>query len=318
MITIIGAGLSGLIAAIQFPQAQVFEANGPDTVSHRAVLRFRSDKLSRISGIPFRRVTVRKSIYSAGKHVAPNIGLANMYSRKVSGSYLDRSIWNMETVERYIAPEDIQQQLAALAGNRIHWNTPVDPNDLGSDPVISTVPMPLMMRMLKSKDQTIAGGLHPDSFAFASIKVDRFRIHGADIYQTVYYPDHSTSIYRASMTGSLLIVERMDNGEFAFTDADNWDMICRSFGLLPGDLVGMELGHQQRFGKISPIDDTARRQFIYNSTVRHHVYALGRFATWRNILLDDVIDDAAVIKRLIQQGHYSAALQHHKAIRENQ
>jgi hypothetical protein len=29
---------------------------------------------------------------------------------------------------------------------------------------------------------------------------------------------------------------------------------------------------------------------------------IGRFATWRNILLDDVVDDIAVIKRLMRHG----------------
>jgi len=315
MTSIIGAGLSGLIAATQFPQALVFEANGPEAVSHRAVLRFRSDKLSRLIGIPFRKVMVRKSIYSAGRHAAPSIDLANLYSRKTNGGYLDRSIWNLEAVERYIAPEDVQQQLAELVGNRIHWNHPINPQELGEEPLISTMPMPVLLKMLRAKDG-LPQQLEDDMFRFASIKVDRFRIDGADVYQTIYYPDHDTSIYRASMTGSLLIVERMQGWAEPPREVDNLDMIMRSFGLLDSDIKSIELGHAQRFGKITPIDDVLRRQFIYESTVRHHVYALGRFATWRNILLDDVVDDVAIIKRLISQGHYSATLQHHKGAKE--
>ena len=96
---ILGAGLSGLIAATQFPNATVFEANGPEHLSHKAVLRFRSDSLSRLTGIPFRKVTVRKSIWHEGKHVAPNIQLANLYSFKTNGGYLDRSIWKLDPVE---------------------------------------------------------------------------------------------------------------------------------------------------------------------------------------------------------------------------
>lgn len=332
MTSIIGAGLSGLIAATQFPQAQVFEANGPGAAQHRAVLRFRSDKLSRLIGIPFRRVTVRKSIYSTGRHMSPSIELANLYSRKTNGGYLDRSIWNTEAVERYIAPEDIQQQLAELAGNRICWNTPINPIHIGEEPLISTMPMPQLLKMLRAKEMSDDDvpvnpySIADDQFKFASISVDRFRIRGADVYQTIYYPDHSTSVYRASMTGSLLIVERMQNWNPAISfsngsslpvvDSGNLDMVMHSFGILHADIEKVEIGHQQRFGKISPIDDAARRQFIYDSTVRHQVYALGRFATWRNILLDDVVDDVAIIRRLISQGHYSATLQHHKGAKE--
>jgi hypothetical protein len=331
MAQIVGAGLSGLIAATQFPQAQVFEANGPEAVQHKAVLRFRSDKLSRLIGIPFRKVTVRKSIYSAGRHKAPSIALANLYSRKTNGGYRDRSIWNLDTVERYIAPEDLTEQMAEQIGNRIHWNTGITPFDLGEEPTISTMPMPQLIKMLRVKDH-IMELPDDDDFHFASITVDRFRIRDADVYQTVYYPDHDTSVYRASMTGSLLIVERMQNWKqlnvTGLNDRaeqyvqiaereDNLDMVMRSFGLLNTDIEKIELGHTQRFGKISPVNDEMRRKFIYASTVRHHVYALGRFATWRNILLDDVVDDVAIIKRLISQGHYGATLQHHKGNKES-
>lgn len=317
MTAIIGAGLSGLIAATQFPQARVFEANGPESIAHRAVLRFRSDKLSRMIGIPFRQVTVHKSIYSAGGHTSPTIELANLYSRKTNGGYLDRSIWNVEPVERFIAPENLQQQLAEMTGTRIEWNAPISIDEIGAEPLISTIPMPALMKML---------GMDPapedklSQFSFASITVDRFRVSSADVYQTIYYPDHSTSVYRASLTGSLLIIERMQNwllrDETEGYQQDNFKMVLRSFGLLDEAISLIEMNHQQRFGKIAPIDDGYRRQCIYMASIRHKVYSLGRFATWRNILLDDVIDDIAIIKRLITQGHYGSTLQHLKAVKE--
>lgn len=317
MTAIIGAGLGGLTAAIQFPLAQVFESNGADSVQHRAVLRFRSDKLSRLTGIPFRRVIVRKSIFKDNQHYQPNVHLANLYSRKTNGGYLDRSIWNIDPVERFIAPEDIQQQMAEMVGNRISWNTPIMPDELGREPMISTMPMPIMMKMLHRDG---SAPFDAADFRYASIQVDRFRIAGADIYQTIYYPSHDTAVYRASMTGSLLIIESMRDWDTKTAAGSPHeapaDMVLRSFGLLNSDITKVELGHVQRFGKISPVDDVARRQFIYDSTINHQVYALGRFATWRNILLDDVVDDVAVIKRLISHGHYSATLQHHRAPKE--
>lgn len=306
-LAIIGAGLSGLIAATQFPHAQVYEANGPEHVAHRALLRFRTDSLSRLVGIPFRKVTVRKAIWYRGQHREPNVAFANQYSRKTNGGYLSRSIWQLDPVERFIAPEDLQLQLIQMAERRIHWNSPFSMDDFqdSKEPIISTMPMPLLARIAK-----YPFALSNDDFRSASIEVDRYRLNGADVFQTVYYPDPDMAAYRASITGNLLIIERVKGAEGLHME---FEAILSSFGLLPADVTPIEKGHTQRFGKIAPIDDRARRDFIYQMTVQHQIYSLGRFATWRNILLDDVVQDVAIIKRLINQGHYGAALQHHAA-----
>lgn len=308
MTAIIGAGMSGLIAATLFPNASVHEARDQESVSHKALLRFRSDALSRLTGIPFRKVTVRKSIWHEGEHRSINLQLANLYSRKTNGSYLDRSIWNLDPVERFIAPEDLIQQMVAAIGPRIHWNDPLTGWELKAlaqnGPVISTIPMPLMCDLLCDGDS----GFKLPQFDYKSITVDRYRIAGADVFQTIYYPATNYGVYRASITGDLLIVERSG----AMMD-DGWNDILESFGLNRYDVKVIEESHQQRFGKIAPIDDKWRREFIFNLTHRHNVYSMGRFAVWRNILLDDAINDGAVIKRLINTGSYGAALQHSRS-----
>lgn len=298
---ILGAGLSGLIAATQFPNATVFEANGPEHLSHKAVLRFRSDSLSRLTGIPFRKVTVRKSIWHRGQHVLPNIQLANMYSLKTNGGILDRSIWNLDPVERYIAPEDLQQQMADMIGNRIKWKRPVDRALLREmpRPVISTLPMPVMLDTLDLA--------YNQDFAHQGIVVDRYRVKSADVFQTIYFTEPDFPVYRASITGNLLIVERrgeMDTLKFLY--------MLEAFGLGNMDVELIDASHAQRFGKIRPVDDEWRRNAIFTLTHEHGIYSLGRFAVWRNVLLDDVVADAAVVKRLIAGGKYSASLYHHQ------
>ena len=58
---IVGAGLAGCIAAHLFRDKQVFEiSEREDMESHKAVLRFRSDELSNILGVPFKKVKVQK------------------------------------------------------------------------------------------------------------------------------------------------------------------------------------------------------------------------------------------------------------------
>jgi hypothetical protein len=56
----------------------------------------------------------------------------------------------------------------------------------------------------------------------------------------------------------------------------------------------------QKYGKIASIDDAVRKQLLFALTHNHTIYSLGRFATWRNILLDDVVNDIAAIKRLLK------------------
>jgi hypothetical protein len=301
--TILGAGLSGLIAAYQFPSAQLLEACGPQNSQHKAVLRFRTDALSRLTGIPFNKVRVRKSIWYDGRHTTPTIQLANWYSRKTNGNYIDRSIWNIDAVDRYIAPEDLQQRMVEYVRRRIHWNAPADAATIreaaGQGPVISTIPMPALVKLLGMESP-------PRAFDYAGITVDRYRITNANLYQTIYYPAPNFPVYRASITKDLLIVERTAN------PAPHFDEVLLSFGIMRYEIKKVEYDHHQKFGKIAPMDDTYRRATIFNATLRHQVYSLGRFAVWRNILLDDVVDDATVIKRLITQGNYSAALHNSK------
>ena len=105
--TIVGAGLAGLIAAHAWPQATVLEAAPKPRAGHRALLRFRSEAVGRLTGIEFRRVTVRKGIWADGAYQHPAIRWANLYAQKVVNRLAgDRSIWNLETSERFIAPED--------------------------------------------------------------------------------------------------------------------------------------------------------------------------------------------------------------------
>jgi hypothetical protein len=57
---------------------------------------------------------------------------------------------------------------------------------------------------------------------------------------------------------------------------------------------------EQKYGKISPVEDAVRKQLLFQLTHEHNIYSLGRFATWRNILLDDVVDDIGAIKKLLK------------------
>ena len=298
---IIGAGFAGLIAAYVFPKLQVFEANAAPELRHRALLRFRSDSVSKLTGIEFRPVTVRKGIFIDGKFVPPSIQLANMYSNKCLGRIIgERSIWNLDAVTRFIAPENVYHQLLDVVGARVMFNASIDFKDIGTKVfpfAISTAPMPAVLEMLSVPCT--------EKFLRMPIHVARFRVKNCDAHQTVYFPSDAYNLYRASITGDLLIAE------FAAADGcspyvGEWQVALQeAFKFSCLDPIDQT---SQRYGKIAPIDNAIRKQLIYSLTQRHSIYSLGRFAVWRNILLDDVLEDAAIIKRLLSASSYERRL----------
>lgn len=295
---IIGAGYAGLIAAYMFPQHSIYEAS-PRAESHKALLRFRTDKVAKLTGIDFKAVRVHKGIFHDGEFQQPNIKLANFYAQKVLGVIADRSIWNLESVTRYIAPETFYEQLVDNLGQRVKFNSRVDLSSHnmkdGSIELISTMPLPVTMGMV---------GINSESeFKRAPIKVRRWRIPNCDVYQTIYFPTPFHGMYRASITGDMLICEF--NGSQCGAP---WQLDLRdSFGI---DLDDCEpLGEvEQKYGKIAPIEEGERKAIVGQLSEQHNIFSLGRFATWRNLLLDDIVDDAAVIKRLINSSKYERKL----------
>jgi hypothetical protein len=295
---IMGAGLSGLLAAHAFPLAEVFEASAADRLPHRALLRFRTGAVGEAVGIDFRKVRVRKGIWMDRRFVQPDIRNANLYAAKVSGQLLDRSIWNVDSVERFIAPDDFIAQMTDAVRSRIRWSTPITSLS-GHEPVISTVPMPVLANILHTTHPVVK-----EAFKHAEIYVSQYTIPGADVFQTVYFPSPDTPVYRASITGNTLIIESIEPN-------DDVEMVCEAFGIANLTACGiMQIVsiHEQKYGKIAPITDHVRRSFISHATQQYNVYALGRFAIWKNVLMDDVLHDLHIIKRLLRTDQYGRNL----------
>jgi hypothetical protein len=304
---IIGAGLAGLITACRIKDATIFEA-GPRAEQHHALLRFRDKSVSEITGIPFQEVTVHKEVAYKGKtYNRCSIAMANLYARKVSGVYRGRSIWNLETVQRYVAPPDLYDQLVDRHSERISWDAPVWSVERNQKiQMISTIPLPKMM---------IACGMDNVKFEFAksAIRVNRFRLpKGAQVYQTIYYPDQDLRVFRASITGDLLIVESMTGQpEDAFSwrgdSCDEMRYIAATFGLMVEDLEPLDVV-DQKYGKIVELPREQREAILYELTRDFNVFSIGRFATWRNILLDDVANDIGMVEKLMSASTYVRGL----------
>jgi len=307
---ILGAGMAGCLAGALNPKANILEAANEIPNHHKAVLRFRDDKISCALGIDFKPVTVRKAIWYESSEVPPAPRWSNLYSQKVTGKILDRSINNLDAVTRYIAPSDFHLMLGEMCHGRIEFNsivseiTPlvIKTKDqqvtMRSDQkIISTMPMPILLKAI---------GIDFDQdFSHAPINVTRFEIEDCDVHQTIYYPDHDLSVYRATLTGNQLIIESVGDIE----DNDIY-AVGMSLGLRAKDFCDIEgKKTEQQYGKIAPISDAWRKNAIYKLSSDFNIYSLGRFAIWKNILLDDVYDDIYKVRRLMNKGLYDAQLE---------
>ena len=296
--TIIGAGLAGLIAAHAWPSASILEQQPAPPNGHKALLRFRSDAVARLTGIEFKKVRVRKGIWHKGAFHSPTIQLANMYAQKCIGVLsADRSIWSIKPSDRFIAPDNFLDQLLGNVGARVQYGVNAFDRLRPGSVTISTAPLPITAGLY----DMLPPGLE---LLRAPIYVRRFDLGPAcDVYQTIYFPDPDLSLYRASITGRTLIVE------FAGSEAPDDRAECY---VAIGDAFGLRftLGWKaldevkQHYGKIAEIDEDARRRILFRLTHEHQIFSLGRFATWRNILLDDVVKDIDVVKRLMRGGSY--------------
>lgn len=292
-VTIYGAGMAGLLAAhmLRRHEPVVFEAQKSLPNNHDALLRFRSDAVSKATGIPFKKVCVQKGVWFDGQIITnPDLRLNNLYSAKVTGKVMDRSIMSLESADRWIAPPDFIHQLSL--GLNIQYFTKLVEVKKCHEPVISTIPMPTMM--------TLSGWKDIPQFHYHQICTISMEMEDVDVYQTLYFPGKE-DWYRASITGNKLMIEstgpKFDDDaieEVALKAVD------RYFGIKPRNwwFVRQTL---QRYGKIVPIDDQVRKQFILAMTDLYNIYSLGRFATWRQLLLDDVVEDVQVVESFINQ-----------------
>jgi hypothetical protein len=294
---ILGAGLAGLLAGVLNQDAYIFEPFERKK-THQALLRFRSPDIGEAVGVPFRKVQVYKGIWDEGP-VPLSPKYISQYARKVSNKVAYRSICNIDSENRWIAPIDFQERLEDMCRGRISYKCDLNDKHTMPGATISTIPIQVLANMLS---------VNPPSFnvkdlPVKSIYVNKYRVPSCDAYMTIYFPALGTPIYRASISGDSLIVESIRPIK------DVWiDVAKEALGLQDLDMSRELDNFEQVNGKISPINEAWRKEFILQATLDHNIYSLGRFATWRNLVLDDVYHDILRIKRFINKDRYD----HHK------
>ena len=305
---IIGAGLAGLLAGVMLRDRAnvIVEKQSGLPNNHTAVMRFRSLAVSDATNIPFAKVNVAWAVDFKGSNHINDLTLAMKYSYDCTGRYdptsrsIARFLPNLHIGERYISPpglpgllfDKLTADILFGSASRGHFND----LDLPPGPIISTIPMDILGRMLGYKFKS--------TFQSKSGFNVSCKVPDLNCYATLYLP--LRYLYkRISITGDTVVAEsyRADTHENNFHEDGLSDVMRSGLGLYHIDFnqkLEDFVVHRQRYAKIVPIDETERRQFIRWATRKYNIYSLGRFATWRpGLLLDDIVKDVRVITNMI-------------------
>lgn len=303
--TVIGAGMAGLFAAAVLREecTSVEEAQSELPNNHSAVLRFRSSIVGDTLNIPFKSVNVIKAVQSLGNPIADAVS----YSLKTNGRATLRSIVSAQgkIEERFIAPPDFIERMSRKVVCPINFDATWVPLASEKALTISTIPMPILMKLLEYE--------HSPAFSYVEGYSCNLELRDTDLCATIYIPDPTQNAYRASITGSRLIIEyafpRATKEQAAdmmkvLTDYPSNAMnhilkILQLFGMDKRQIVLKPEFKAQQYAKILPIDDNVRKRFILWASEHHNIYSFGRFATWRtDLLMDDLVQDLRVIQRI--------------------
>jgi hypothetical protein len=285
-INIIGAGMSGLLCANMLRRHEiiVYEKQPKLPNNHHAVLRFRTPEVGNILGIPFKKVNMIKTYIPFSNIVADSLS----YSRKVTGQFLsDRSIIaGTVQAERWIAPSYLIRLMAENINVEYENINVYHP----TYPIISTIPMPDLMNLLNYDPSHNIGFDYKPGIVFSA------KILECDAYVSILNPGPQ-AWSRATITGNQLIIEFPSMKEIPET----YELaeVYHQMGLYDAVMLDGEFKKQNYF-KIMDIDNAERKKFMRWATVKHNIYSLGRYATWRpKLLLDDLVQDVRKIEEWI-------------------
>jgi len=305
---IVGAGMAGLLAGamIRNQGLTIVEAAPRLPNNHSAVLRFRSHVVGDALDIEFKAVDMLKCVHPWRNTVADSLA----YSMKCNGTATLRSIMSAdsEVQRRYIAPPDLIARMASMVGSRnIEFGKGFDFTIVQNDtrtPIISTIPMSILMDLL--------GWQEKPEFKYVNGFNINATVENCDAYVSVYIPDPDESFNRVSLTGDRMTIEFSMPGasieEIKKESEEETDLLiddaCGYLGIKTNQIKDHKVSIQ-KYSKILPIDDNVRKRFIMWASEKFNIYSLGRFATWRpGLLLDDVVNDVRVIRKIIKNGAY--------------
>lgn len=315
---IIGLGMASLLAKCYFKDAELIvreselEAFDPNK-HHTAVLRFKSDLVSKISGIEMPHVIVRKEVVNAyNNKMDLSIAAINAYSLKVNECLVERSITDADKiVSRYVPRDNFISQLWDNIDKEdiVTVNDTFDLNTLceKDEAIISTVPLWKWYKELRND------GI---DYKIKPIRVVVYKIPNCNLHQTIYFPFHN-GVYRTTIEYDRMIIEAVnelndDINSISFLNEPDRLLfeVCKAFGIFNWSNFKLISDHVYHLGKMNTfnIDNNRRKALILDLTLKKNVYSLGRYATMRNIGMDSIAEDILKIDKLIKIDNYSSRM----------
>ena len=304
---IVGSGMAGAMAAGYYRHLKplVHEARKESGAmsGHHAIMWLKDSKVGVILGSPVEEVIVDKAVYYKGKLFdKEDITMSNLYSLKVDGCVEKRSIKNLDSAKRYVLKTDVEPDNVKYSSklckvdseNKLLTFVDSDGQTFFQEynVCINTIPLPALLNI-----EGIADEFDKESMDFKSqpIYVSRSKVTPrSKVYQTIYFPEHCLNTYRASIEGQVFIMEAIDG----HPKQEEVEEVCAAFGLDLSDLHSGQI-YEQRYGKIESMNDDMRRWVIMHLSEKFGIYSLGRFATWKNLRVDDLVNDLDAINGML-------------------
>jgi|GEM_PF-3138186 hypothetical protein len=300
-IKIIGAGIAGAMASGYFSSSKpvVFEASENKKAKlnkHKAVMRIRDPRVGMILGTDMKEIDVYKQcLYRDKLYWESDIRMRNLYSIKINGDIEERSITNLGKVKRYLLTDfelsDVNYESKVVGfgedGRTIQIEKNGELEETEYDYCISTIPVFELLSILKIKTE--------NSFPSKDIHIVRTKsLLKSEVHQTIYIPEEKYDCYRATLEGEEMIFESANK----FPKEEEIEELSSYFGIKGLNPENTEK-HTQKMGKIIPTEDDFRRTVIVDLTERYNIFSLGRFAVWKQIKTDDLIQDLDLIRKMI-------------------
>ena len=294
-IIILGAGISGALAAKFFNTEEIYDKANAPVNNHHAVMRIKDPRVGMLLGSNMESVSVKKGVYFKGvMWDKTNITINNMYSLKVSGQLSYKSILDLSDCSRFLLSDwDIKNinygyDFVSINKNSLVFAYNNEYIQKEFDFCISTIPIQHMIKISGIFDEL-------PEFKYNPIFVTRFNLNiDSTVHQTIYFPDNCFNSYRVTIEGKQIIFEAINS----FPDETEIEKIICLFGISTLNIENKQ-EFVQKIGKIVPYDDKYRKFILNELTEKFNLFSLGRFAIWKQIRSDDVIKDLEVIQKMI-------------------
>lgn len=308
-IAILGSGVAGCIAARAIhPHHDIIMIEPMREPSsalahHGAVMRVKDPAIALLLGCSIDAITVHKGIWRSKElRNTPTLQDNNMYSVKLYGYVGNKSIFNYsENGERRFLlrgkiepPCDViyDKGIGKIQNNNIYSAPDGRGGSYKYDFCISTLPMPVNCKLTGIDCSEI-------QFVTSAITSLYFKTgcDTTDSYQTIYYPEFDTPLYRATLQDGIIIAETLGY---------NPEKHLRRLGLLIKDSFQISIDSDpiksitQNSGKLSVINEDVRKEIIYSLTTEHNILSMGRYAIWKPIRTDSLLGDIKFIKSLME------------------